>query len=83
MLTEKETFDAYEVQSYFDDRAILNYLNELVVSALATFEKFLLETGKIRESFFKEAVPYDARQVPHLYTAKRIMKFVNMDSIYF
>lgn len=53
------------------------------MSALATFERFLLDTGKIKEAFFKEAVPYDARQVPHLFTAKRLMKFVNMDSIYF
>lgn len=73
MLTEKETFDAHEVQSYFEDRVILNYLNELVVSALSTFERFLIDTGKIRDSLFKERVPYDARIVPHLYAARRLM----------
>lgn len=61
----------------------MNYLNEMIVEALQTFETFLIKTGEIREVFFTDQVPYDARQIPELAKAKRLMKFIDMDSIYF
>lgn len=33
---------------------ILNYLNELVVEAADVFERFLIDTGKIKEVFFTD-----------------------------
>ena len=61
----------------------MNYLNEVVLSALKKFESFLIEKGEIVEVFFDDHVPYDARQIPHLLEAKRLMKFIDSDSIYF
>ena len=83
MATGKETFTGSEIEDYFRNNVLVNYLNEIVVEAAQIFERFLIETGKIKDVFFKDQVPYDARWIPELNAAKRAMKFVNMDSIYF
>ena len=54
-----------------------------MLEAADVFEDFLIKTGKLKEVFFTDQVPYDARCIPHLKQAKRNLKFVNMDSIYF
>lgn len=81
--TGKETFTGAEIDQYFKDKSMLNYLNMVILEAMQTFETFLIETGKIREVFFTDKVPYDARFVPQLMKAKRMMNFLDMDSIYF
>lgn len=52
--TGKETFTGAEINQYFEDKSLLNYLNLLILEALQTFETFLIETGKIREVFFTD-----------------------------
>ena len=62
--TGKEEFTGAEIDAYFKDHTILNYLNEMIVEALQMFETFLIDTGKIKDRFFIDNVPYDNRYVP-------------------
>lgn len=43
----------------------------------------MVDDGEIKDAFFEEHVPYHARKIPHLRVAKRMQKFLSMDSIYF
>lgn len=82
-LTGKESFTYQEVERGFKDRSYLNYLNELILEAIQIFETLMVEEGEIKDAFFEEHVPYHARKIPHLRVAKRMQKFLSMDSIYF
>jgi len=83
ILTGKESFTYAEVEQGFKDRLYLNYLNELILAAAQTFETLMVEEGDIKDAFFEEHVPFLQRKIPHLRVAKRIQKFLNMDSVYF
>lgn len=43
----------------------------------------LIKKAGIKEAFFDEHIPYWSRQIPNLKKAKRMVKFINMDNIYF
>ena len=73
----------YEIEKYFQDRVFLNYLNELILAAIQTFETLMVEEGDIKDAFFEEHVPYHARKMPNLRVAKRMQKFLSMDNIYY
>lgn len=47
ILTGKTEFTYSEIDSYFNEKVILNYLNELVLKAITLFEKVLIEKGNI------------------------------------
>jgi len=82
-LTGKESFTYGEVEQGFRDRSYLNYLNEVILAAIQTFETLMVEDGGIKDAFFEEHVPYYSRKIPHLRVAKRMQKFLNMDSMYY
>ena len=42
ILTGKKTFTYGEIQNYFEERVFLNYLNELILKAIETFEDLLV-----------------------------------------
>jgi hypothetical protein len=71
-LTGKESFTYNEVEQGFNDRSYLNYLNEVILAAIQTFETLMVEDGEIKDAFFEEHVPYHARKIPHLRIAKRM-----------
>jgi hypothetical protein len=83
ILTGKETFTYKEVEGYFKDRVFINYLNELILEAIDTFEELLIKEAKIKVEYFDEHLPFWAQQIPWLKKAKRQSKFINFDSIYF
>lgn len=83
ILTKRDSFTYYEVEQGFKDRLYLNYLNELILEAIQTFESLMVSEGDIKDAFFEEHVPYHARKIPSLRVAKRMQKFLSMDSIYF
>lgn len=72
ILTDKEQFTYQEVEQGFKDRSYLNYLNEVILAAIQTFESLMVEDGEIKDAFFEEHVPYHARKIPHLRIAKRM-----------
>lgn len=72
ILLGKESFTYAEVEQGFADRLYLNYLNELILEAIQTFESLMVEEGDIKDAFFEEHVPYHARKIPHLRVAKRM-----------
>lgn len=49
----------------------LNYVNEMILESIDTFEDLLIKKGDIKVAFFDEHVPYWARQIPFLKKAKR------------
>ena len=71
ILTGKKDFTIKEVQGYFDDRVFLNYVNEMILESIDTFEELLVRKGNIKQAFFDEHVPFWARQIPFLFKAKR------------
>lgn len=83
IFTGKDEFSFGEVKQYFDDRIILNYLNELLLEASSVFEEVLIKKANIKEAFFDEHIPFWSRQIPNLKKAKRMVKFINMDNIYY
>lgn len=83
MLAGKDEFSYQEVESYFNDKVILNYLNEMVLTSIETFERVLIEKGGIKEAFFDEHFPEHMAKVPWLRKLKRMSKFIDMDNIYF
>ena len=83
IFTEKDEFKYYEIKQYFEDRIILNYLNELLLEASSIFEEMLISKAGIKEAFFDEHIPYWSRQIPNLKKAKRMVKFINMDNVYY
>lgn len=82
-LTGKESFTYKEVEQGFKDRSYLNYLNEVILAAIQTFESLMIDDGEIKDAFFEEHVPYPARKIPDLRIAKRMQKFLGLDSVYF
>ena len=83
MLTGKDSFTYHEVESYFKDRAILNYLNEMILEAIDTFESLLIRRGRIKEVYFDEHFSNELRDLPILRRVRRLSKFINMDSIFY
>ena len=57
--TNKEQFTYREVESYFTDKVINNYLNELILTAIETFESLLIRRGNIKEVYFDEHLNED------------------------
>ena len=41
----------------------------------------MVEEGEIKDAFFEEHVPYHARKIPFLRIAKRMQKFLSLDSV--
>ena len=70
IFTEKDEFKYYEIKQYFEDRIILNYLNELLLEASSIFEEMLINKAGIKEAFFDQHIPYWSRQNPNLNKAK-------------
>ena len=62
---------------------ILNYLNEMILQAFDVFEGMLMYEYGHRDAYFFDRVPKRMRLNPVLNNAKRAMKWLNMDSIYF
>lgn len=58
-------------------------MNEVILAAIQTFETLMVDDGEIKDAFFEEHVPYHARKIPHLRVAKRMQKFMGMDSVYY
>jgi hypothetical protein len=83
MMTGKHEFDYYEVESYFSDKVILNYMNEMMLQSYKVFESMLMYEYGHRDAYFEDRVPKRMRSIPFLNSAKRAMKWLNMDSIYF
>ena len=84
ILTGKTEFSYSEIESYFNDKVILNYLNELVLKAITLFEKMMIEKANIKEAYFTDNIPKLAKvSYPFLVKAYRMRKFIEMDSIYF
>lgn len=83
ILTGKTSFTYNEVKMYFDERMILNYLNELVLKAIETFEDLLVKEGGIKDAYFTENIPKYAKSMPFMYRAYRSKKFIDMDVIYY
>jgi len=84
ILTGKTEFTYNEIDAYFKDKVILNYLNELVLKAIALFEKVLIDKAPIKEAYFTDNIPKLATvNYPFLVKAYRMRKFIDMDSIYF
>ena len=52
IFTGKEEFKSSEIKEYFQDRIILNYLNELLLEASSIFEEMLISKAGIKEAFF-------------------------------
>jgi len=48
MLTEKEEFTYHDINGYFTDKVFLNYLNDLVITAMKVFQSGLVESGQVR-----------------------------------
>ena len=71
------------MDGYFQDNVILNYLNEMILEAIDVFEKMLINKANINEILLDEHFPYHMRLIPWYRQAKRMSKFINMDSIYF
>jgi hypothetical protein len=71
ILTGKKSFTYKEVEGYFKDRVFINYLNEMILEAIDTFEDLLIRKGNIKVAFFDEHVPFWAKQIPWLKKAKR------------
>ena len=61
IFTGKEEFKSSEIKEYFQDRIILNYLNELLLEASSIFEEMLINKAGIKEAFFDEHIPYWSR----------------------
>jgi len=84
ILTGKTEFTYNEINQYFNDKIILNYLNELILKAITLFEKVMIEKGNIKEAYFTDNIPKLAKvSYPFLVKAYRMRKFIDMDSIYF
>ena len=82
-LTGKDRFSFSELNAYFENRVILNYLNEMILEAIDIFETVLVQKADIKEAFFDEHFPYHIRLIPWYRKAKRMSKFIGMDQIYF
>jgi hypothetical protein len=67
------------VQQYFEQRVILNYINELILKAIETFEDFLVKEAGIKDAYFTEYIPKLAKSMPFMYRAYRSRKFIDMD----
>lgn len=83
ILSGKENFSYQEINGYFQDKVILNYLNLLILESIKTFEQMLIDQGEIKEAFFDEHLASQERLVPFLRKAKRLAKFIDMNNIYF
>ena len=83
ILTGKKTFSYGEIQNYFEERVFLNYLNELILKAIETFEDLLVKKGGIKDAYFTEHIPKYAKSMPFMYRAYRSKKFIDMDVIYY
>ena len=46
-LTGKESFTYNEVEQGFKDRSYLNYLNEVILAAIQTFESLMIDDGGV------------------------------------
>jgi len=79
ILTGKKEFTYAEVKSFFDDRVILNYINELILKAIELFEDLLVKEGGINDAFFTEHIPKLAKSMDFMYRAYRSRKFIDMD----
>jgi hypothetical protein len=71
------------VKKYFDERVILNYINELILKAIETFEDLLVKQGGINDAYFTEGISKLAKSMPFMYRAYRSRKFIDMDQIYY
>jgi len=58
---------------------ILNYINELILKAIETFEDMLVAKGGIVDAYFTEAISKLAKSMPFMYRAYRSRKFIDMD----
>ena len=83
ILTGKDSFTYGEMNKFFEDKMIHNYLNELILEAIDIFETVVIEKAGIKEAFFDEHFPYHIRFIPWYRKAKRMSKFIGMDQIYF
>lgn len=83
IMSGKEEFTYQDIDSYFVDRVILNYLNQLVVEAINRFEQLMIKEAGIKEVWFDEHLSHHERIVPFLRKAKRIAKFIDLDNIYY
>ena len=54
ILTGNQKFSYSEVEGYFKDRVILNYLNEMLIEASDRFIKTLIEQGGVTEAALDE-----------------------------
>ena len=61
----------------------MNYINELILKAIETFEDLLVREGGIKDAYFTEHIPKLAKSMPFMYRAYRSRKFIDMDQIYF
>ena len=83
ILSGKQEFTYQEIEGYFVDRVILNYLNEMIIGAIEKFEALLIKEGNIKEAYFDEHLSHHERVIPFLKKAKRISKFIDMNNIYY
>jgi hypothetical protein len=83
ILSGKTEFTYSEVKQYFDERIILNYINELILKAIETFEDLLVKQGGIVDAYFTEGISKLAKSMPFMYRAYRSRKFIDMDQIYY
>lgn len=79
ILSGKTEFTYAEVKEYFDQRVILNYINELILKAIETFEDLLVREAGIKDAYFTEHIPKLAKSMPFMYRAYRSRKFIDMD----
>jgi hypothetical protein len=71
IMTNKTEFSYREIQGYFADKVILNYLNEMLLEAFHIFEHMLMTKGGQRNAIFEENVPERFRNISFLNEAKR------------
>ena len=48
ILSGKEQFTYQEIDGYFQDKVILNYLNLLILESIQVFEKALIDHGGVK-----------------------------------
>ena len=70
-MTGKNDFTYQEVESYFTDKVILNYLNEMLLEAFHVFNHMLKTKGGQIDALFGDIVPGRMRNITHLNEAKR------------